>query len=501
MKQILQLGDGGVNYDSPAVSLPENVFTDVRNVRFTDAAVETIKGESVFKTLTTVTPDHGISWKRPDGIFDIFLKDGKVVRLNGNTEFTMLDSGSYANSTWQSTYFNGGYAVVFNNGVSTPLYALFGGVDTLAEIPGWNYGTTVTTAKVIRALGYSLVAANLTIVDGVTTTYAPSTIRISVQAATGGFPAVWEPGLTTDTADEFEINSTSPILDMVELKNNMYVYTEDSIHVLSISTGLTRVQPYSKSYGILNIGCVIEVDGKHIAVDNSDIYMHNGSGNIESIGSSRIKKYLFNNINKAYLSKVFMTKNPYYYEVWICYPKGISTKCNEAIVFNYKNNTWTVRDLPNIDYMFNSYNTAITNNTSVMYMVGSTATVLVADSGYSMWDGAALQPFASRVERVNMYAGDALGTIHISSITPILEDSTVSELSVHVVGNNNSNTAADWSNSSGRDITILKPLIATNESYKVDPRNSGRFINYRVSGIGYWRMPIIGLEVAQKDRR
>lgn len=505
MKQITQLGTGGVNYDTPSTALPENMFTDVRNVRFNNNAVETIKGESVYRTLTNVTPDHGIAWKRPDGQYDIFLKDGKVVGVSSldGTEYILMNSGSYVDSRWQTSYFNGGYAVIFNNGESTPLYILYGnGINALTEFPGWNYtsGTTVV-AKVIRPLGYSLIAANLTTSSGSIVVYAPSTIRISVQADTGSFPTIWEPGLTTDTADEFEINSISPILDMAELRNNMYIYTEDSIHVVSISSGITRVQPYNTSYGILNTDCVVELDGKHIVVDKNDIYTHNGSGSIESLAAFRIKDYFFSNLNKSCINKVVMKRIPYYNEVWICYPKGVSTKCNEALIYNYKNNTWSIRDLPNIDYLFNSDNTTSPINTAVVYMVGGTTKVLTTDSGYQMWNGSALANFTSYAAREKINSGDILSNIHISSITPVLEDTTATTVNIHVVGSNNANTAVDWSNSSGRDITVLKPTELTNESYKVDPRVSGRLLSYKVSGVGYWRMPLIGLEVIPKDHR
>ena len=56
----------------------------------------------------------------------------------------------------------------------------------------------------------------------------------------------------------------------------MYVYSSDSIHVLSIKGGTSVVQPYAKGYGILNTNCVVEFDGRHFVVDRNDIYTHTG---------------------------------------------------------------------------------------------------------------------------------------------------------------------------------------------------------------------------------
>jgi len=229
-EQIKDLGQGGLNTDLPAMLVPMNTFTDCLNVRFNNNAVETITGEALGRTVS-IAPNFGIHWKRPDQGYNIFIKDGNAVRVDaaGNSSAMLASSETkYLNSDWQSTLFNGGFSIVINNGKSTPLYCLYGDPvagTTFQPLPGWNYipGITVT-AKVVKALNYSLVAANLSITDGITVTNAPGTIRISVQAGTGAIPSVWQPGLTTDTADEFEVSSTSPILNMLDLKGNMFFY-------------------------------------------------------------------------------------------------------------------------------------------------------------------------------------------------------------------------------------------------------------------------------------
>jgi len=197
---ITDLGKGGLNTDLSPLIVPPNVFSDVLNVRFDDNAVQTITGEGAYRTVA-ITPDYGIHWKRPDQGYNIFAKNGAIVRVDaaGNSS-NMFSSADvvYNNSDWQGTLFNGGFAVVVNNGQTTPLYCLYGSPSagsTFQPLPGWNYlaGLTVT-AKVIRSLNYSLVAANLTLTESGIVTYAPGTVRVSVQAPTGNIPQVWAPG-------------------------------------------------------------------------------------------------------------------------------------------------------------------------------------------------------------------------------------------------------------------------------------------------------------------
>jgi hypothetical protein len=505
-KPIQQLGAGGVVKDTPSVQLGENMFTEMRNMRTIDNAVEAMQGEVVRRTMTNNLPEYGLHWRRPDQGYDIYLQDGKAVRVDaGGSESFMLNSvaAQYADSVWQSDFFNGGYAIIINNGKSTPLYALYGDPvagSTFQPFPNWNHSGLTIFAKVIRSLGYSLVAMNLTLDDGVTITSAPSTVRVSVQAATGAFPDTWVPGLTTDTADEFEVNSTSPLLDGAELRGNMFLYSSDTIHVLNINSGVSRVAPYAKGYGVLNTGCVVEFDGNHFVVDRNDIYAHNGSGLPTSLVDKRVRRYFFDGLNKAHYTKVFVQKHTKTNEIWVCYPKGASTVCNEAMVFNYKEKTWQFRDLTgNPTGMFQTYGIsggAYQYADEMVVQCLGTATVLRNESGYQFWNGSTLTTFTSYVERLNLFSGNALDANLIKALAPVVEttqsDPTVS---VHVLGKNTALTAEDWSNTSGRQVTAFQPKNLTTQGYRVDPRAHGRFYSYRLSCTGHWRIAVLGIEV------
>jgi len=512
-EQIKELGRGGLNTDIPAMLVPLNTFTDVLNVRFDNESVETITGETTHRTVA-IAPNYGIHWQRPDQSYNIFVKDGNAVRIDSaGSVSSMLSSvdAQYTDSDWQGTTFNGGFAIIINNGKSTPLYCLYNDINagsTFQPLPNWNYiaGLTVT-AKVIRSLNYSLVAANLTLTQGGVTTYAPGTIRISVQAATGAIPTVWQPGLTTDTADEFELSSTSPILDMAELRGNMFVYSSDSISIVTVGGQTTKVSPYSKTYGILSADCVTEFDGKHFVVDKNDIYLHNGSGAIESIADFRIKNYFFNNLNQSQINKVHVTKNTSRKEIWILYPKGSATNCTEALIYQYKNNTWTKRALGNVTYSFigpNNASNAWQFGKNVMYMTTNTTQTLVTNDGYLMWNGTALTSYESYVEKKKMNTGDMTGSTLVSSMYPIFDNvPNDANITIRVIGQNNYIKDVDLS-TDGPELKNTFTFLPNNDKaqgYKVDPRINGRVINYRITSSGYWRLASFGLDVKPADRR
>lgn len=567
-KQILNLGNGGVSFDTPKVLLPENVFSDLRNVRFKNQSVGTITGEELYGNIVN-SPNYGIFWRRPEGFFNVFLRDDSftivdataardtllgliwdVARIETTSScltaptwqcavFTDLVADNVVNTyseaqlvlsegiistggtsdtnapysarSWQSTTFNGGYAIVVNDGQRTPKYATYTTpIETFSftDIPGWNYtsGVTVTT-QVIKPIGYSLIAANLTFTDTATgdITYAPSTIRISNQAPPGGFPQTWEPSLITDTADEFDLNTTSPILDMLELRGSMFIYSEDSINLLTLNTGIVRIQPYSTSFGILSTDCAVEFEGNHFVVDRNDIYTHNGSGAITSIATDYIREYFFDNLSYANQSKVFVIKDSYNREIWICYPKGDNLTCNEALIYNYKNKVWSVRDLPNVTYMFNSIRVEpfleIPEKNTVLMLTGRQM-AMNTSSKYEMYNAStdSFTNFTSYVRKEKLNSGDLFNTMHITSLTPVFDMVPDNNpINVYVSGQNTFNTDVDWLNPN--NLYVFKPENINSQSYKIDPRTSGRFISYDIRSDGPWRLALIGVDATQKDRR
>jgi hypothetical protein len=374
---IREMAKVGVIADHPSIVLPPNAYSNALNVRFNDGRIEGIPGDEVrLAPAAIVNPLAGIFWPKSDGFkFMVGLSNGTIQALDpvtgtgtiAGSQFTDTDFttdlavtypvGGYlgATDTWQCGLFGGGRAVFFNDGVTTPLYCLDQETatnDKFRQFPGWNYGGLVVSAKVIRAFGYSLVAGNLTLDDGVGITRAPVTVRVSVPAPTGSFPQTWEPGDTALLADEFELNSKSEIVDMAELRGNLFVYCRDSIHTLSISNSFVSAQAYSQDHGILNKDCVVEFDNKHLVVDANDVYIHNGSGGFESVLEGRLRDYFLRDVDRSHIDKTFVTINRRYREVWICYrsrrfaPAGNADGVTLAIVWNYQDNSLTFRELP-----------------------------------------------------------------------------------------------------------------------------------------------------------
>ena len=148
---ITDIASLGVIEDTPSFSLPPNAFSDVQNVRFRDGAVRKMLGEEEFLTddmridFTNTPIRYSAYWPSPSGARYIVVTDIRMHVYNASgrqlASETVMDS-----SNWQHTLFNGGFHIILNGGVETPVYITDGGIDTdgmdnpvsIVALPGWD---------------------------------------------------------------------------------------------------------------------------------------------------------------------------------------------------------------------------------------------------------------------------------------------------------------------------------------------------------------------------
>ena len=360
IQPVRGLGSVGIVQDTPSVLLPPEAWSDGRNVRFDNESVSKISGHLSILDTGSTNPEHLTYWPRPITQYYVYTDAANIFRIDQAgtaTNINRTTGGAYnANGSWHSTLFNGGYTVVLNNTLDIPqviTYAADNSDTNVMNLPNWNYGTTTVTANVLRSFGNVLVAGNLNVTDSGVTIRQPSTVRISTRAAPGGLPATWEPGTGVTTADEFELSTPEPIIDIAEIsRGQAIVYTRTSFYSLTVDATASRVRQLNTTYGCRSINCVTTFEGQHFVVGLNDVYTHSGSGSITSVIDGRFRDYLYDNLHPEFSDNIFTSLNAQQDEVWICFPNLIAGatggRCNEALIWNYRHNTWTKRDLPNI---------------------------------------------------------------------------------------------------------------------------------------------------------
>lgn len=544
MLPIRNLGQIGVITDVNAYDLPPNGVSMANNVRFEDGKIKRAPVfRSVLDTASS-TPVFTFTFEVPNGYDKIGIadRDGRVwfVQQGVETEVTQTnwfpqtnvssiatdwtalgidfttdeyairigdESEAVSDEPYTYTYLQGiGY---LNRGDRVPWY-ITPTASLFANLPNW---TSTWRCRSLRAYKDYLVALNVT--KG--TNAYPTMIKWSDVVQYNAVPASWDETLTTNSAGENIIaEMKTPILDGVPLRDVFVVYSSDQVWLME-ETGDALVFRFRKLFdnaGIINTNCAVEVDGRHYVFGHDDIYVHDGNS-LESILDGRNWHYIYDNMNKSETDKFWVQHNPYTSEIMFAYVSGdpqanfkSTSYCNRAALFSYKNQTWSFVDLPNSGRATHAnFSTSVTWSTAsgtwdatggtwydqdeggddLMFMPGvsSEANGLTYSRlyGYELANGGVLPfninteatkpAFAERVAIDLDDTGEELRAYKvIKSIYPQVETRVAAQsVDFKFDGVEFPGSTVSWSTQVG----FTPPT-----SYKVDTRESGRYLAWRI---------------------
>jgi hypothetical protein len=99
-----------------------------------------------------------------------------------------------------------------------------------------------------------------------------------------------------------------------------------------------RYDLISSQSSILSSQSVIEYDGVYYWCGVDRFLLYNGV--VKEIPNNFNQNYFFDNLNYAQREKVWVTKVPRFGEIWWFYPSGNATECNNAVIYNTRENVW-----------------------------------------------------------------------------------------------------------------------------------------------------------------
>lgn len=99
-----------------------------------------------------------------------------------------------------------------------------------------------------------------------------------------------------------------------------------------------RYDIISSQTSILSSQCVIEYDGIYYWIGTDRFLLYNGV--VKEIPNAMNQNWFFDNLNYNQRQKVWATKVPRFGEVWWFYPRGDSEECNDAVIYNVRENVW-----------------------------------------------------------------------------------------------------------------------------------------------------------------
>lgn len=345
--KLRNLGQLGINTDLAPESMSPLGMTGGQNVSFFNQMPQKAKGyvSGVFGTLT-FAPYFVMPAQGPSDFTWVLAGLAKVNAFyNGGLVDITRVAGDYTGNVsipWTGAWVNG--VTFLNNGNDDPQFvSTIDGSAKLADLTNWQANTK---CRVLRAFKNYLIAMDVTKAG----TRYPTLFKWSHPADPGGVPPSWDETDASYLTGEFPISATpGRIVDGLMLKNSFIVYKSDGI-VAVRETGdndIFRFDPISTKFGVPAVNCITEFKpGMHAFISQTgDLMVNNGQG-VQSIATNRVKKLISEDTNFAELGKAFVFTDVRNSEINFCFVTGAASWPNRAITWNWEENTFGIKDMP-----------------------------------------------------------------------------------------------------------------------------------------------------------
>lgn len=194
----------------------------------------------------------------------------------------------------------------------------------IANAPLNNKGVVVTAERILFALG---AGGN------------PRLVQWSDQEDN----TEWTPAATNQAGD-LELQTPGTIQCARRVRAGTLILTDVDAWVAQYQGppfvyGFERV---GTACGIVGAGAVATVETYAVWMGESGFWVYDGY--VKPLPST-VQDYVFSDINRAQISKVVAFNNTNYGEVWWFYPSADSTENNRYVLWNYRENTWSIGQL------------------------------------------------------------------------------------------------------------------------------------------------------------
>ena len=502
--QVKDLGLVGLIADQAGHELPPNAFTALQNMRMRAGWAERVGGYGQVFADTSVVPymvmPHSsatVNYLVHCGVAKIYVDDGTT-----RTEITGTAPTGGTDNRWTGGTIGG--LLVLSNGVDVPMYWDNNTANNLATLTGWNSNHRCKSLRVFKNFLIALAPTK-------TSVLYPHTVMWSDSAEPGALPQEWA---TTDTNDAGEspalAETPDAIVDGLALGDTFVIYKERSMYGMQLIGGndIFRFWRLPGEVGAIGPGCIAMTPVGHVVLGSGDIVVHNGQGP-RSIVDQKTRERVFADLDPAECRRAFVVAHPAREEVWICYPRSGQTSCSRAVVWNWKDDVISERDLPSVTYGCSgvvsaggadTWTTAASAGT--LWSAGSGGWSTETNSGlnkarlfmsaaaskiYEMDEiyDAAGASITGYIERTGLHLDTPEQIKLVRSVWPRIDAIAGVTVTVEVGASMDAATSPTWS---------AAQTFTVGTSQKVDTFATGRYLSYRVTGVGTNRWRVRGID-------
>jgi len=353
-KQLSILESTGVNTDVAPWSLPEPDFSDGNNFRMVSGEVVSFGGYELWsESGQTLHNGFTMPVEAASGRYWMVGHRNGVVAFDGAQWVDISSDQAYNMPVNSELLWAGcllGRIPIVSNPLHVPEYwntvSLGQPLQPLNFSPGVTWAEAHKSARVFRSHKSFLFALNLQ--EGANE--QPDSYRWSHPADINGLPFTWDENDTSAVAGIAALGGDGgSIIDGRSLRDAFAIYSENAIDILD-STGdqyVWRRRELSSSTGLMATSALVEVKGKHFFLADGDIVMNDGH-NLQSLVHNRIRKRLTAYMSTDFYSRSFVVRNETYKEIWFCVPEDGAEYPNTAYIYNWRDNSWAIRDIPEV---------------------------------------------------------------------------------------------------------------------------------------------------------
>lgn len=346
-KRVFRVRPGrGFISDTPAHEAGPDFWTACSNVHFRDGFAERILGsrDAYSTALATAAPVqllHAVNAEVSDtNYWILFEADGTAWAIEGSNATQVDASLLQATSNpfvHSSALLNG--LPVYSNGSDEPVY--WAGAN-LVTLPDW---TATESCQFITVFKYHIFAMNISGPGGT----FPNLVKWSAAAEPGTVPNSWTAAADNDAGDVELSDSPGQLVCAYPLRDSLIFYKRSSMYMAQFVGGnnVFSFRKIQSASGALAPKSVCDVNGQHLVVSDGDILLTDGT-NRRSIGESRTKDWLFNQIDQDNYRNLFCRYNRARDEVLIGFPEAGSQFCTMALVYDLNRDSFGVESLDTI---------------------------------------------------------------------------------------------------------------------------------------------------------
>ena len=145
--------------------------------------------------------------------------------------------------------------------------------------------------------------------------------------------------LPTNTAGDLRLGAGSAIVNAVETRQQILVFTDTSLHTMQylgppFTFGINLVSENTTIAGPL---AAIPVEDNVFWMGAQEFYVYGGT--VQRLPCT-VRDYVFSDINEDQLEKVTAGSNTAFSEVWWFYPSASSAENDRYVVYNYEQQVW-----------------------------------------------------------------------------------------------------------------------------------------------------------------